>query len=79
MAKFKFQIEAGVLVRKQAKIELERSKDTLEYLYPGSSVTIREEKNWLDSTIYVQGTNFPDTKEFEDRIRDWERKIKKNC
>ncbi len=76
MAKFKFNIEAGCLIRNQVKISLERSKDKLEYSYPGSYVSIREEKNWLDSTFFVQGTNFPDTDEFEAQIKNWSNKLK---
>jgi len=76
MSKFKFQINVGFLIRKQSKIELERSKEKLEYYYPGSLVTIREEKNWFDSTFFVQGTNFPDTEEFELQIKNWEKKLK---
>jgi len=76
MAKFKFQIEAGCLIRKQTKISLELSKDKLEYLYPGSFVSIREEKDWFESTFFVQGTNFPDTDEFEAQIKNWSNKLK---
>ena len=46
MAKFRFDLEVGFLYRKQVRIELERSKDKLEYLYPGSSMSIREEKDF---------------------------------
>ena len=76
MAKFKFNVEAGCLLRNQVKISLERSRDTLEYLYPGSSVHIREEKDWFESTFFVQGTNFPDTDEFEAQIKNWSNKLK---
>jgi hypothetical protein len=79
MAKFKFELEAGVFVRKQVRLELQRSKDKLEYAYSGGRVNITEEKGIMDSTFYVQGTGFPDTDEFEKVIRDWEIKIKQVC
>ena len=75
MAKFKFTMEAGCFVKAQIKRELERSKDKLEYMYPGSSVTIREEKGFFESEFFVQGVNFPDTAEFEAQIKNWERKL----
>jgi len=78
-SKFKFQINAGALYRAQVRRELNRSKEKLEYMYTGSSVTIREEKYLLNSTFYVQGVDFPDTDEFEAQIRNWERKIKLAC
>jgi len=75
MVKFKFQLDVGFVLRNQTKIELERSKDTLEYTFSGSNVSIREEKSFLSSIFYIQGTNFPDTKEFESVIREWYDKI----
>lgn len=74
--KFKFQMIVGALYRAQVRRELNRSKYKLEYMYPGSLVTIGEEKYLLNSTFYVQGVNFPDTDEFEALIKNWERKIK---
>lgn len=55
MAKFKFTIESDCFYRKQARKELERSKDKLEYMYPGSFVSIREEKTVFDSVFFIQG------------------------
>lgn len=78
MAKFKFSIEAGILYKSQIRTELERSKAKLEYMYPGSSVTIREEKGFLESEFFIQGVNFPDTDEFETQMRNWEAKIRRN-
>ena len=75
MAKFKFTVEVGCFVRSQVRTELERSKDKLEYMYPGSSVTIREEKGFLESEFFVQGVNFPDTDEFKAQIKNWEKKL----
>lgn len=76
MAKFKFNLTAGFLVRSDVRNQLNRSKETLEYGFPGSSVTIREEKWLFESVFYVQGMNFPDTDEFYNCIKHWEKKIK---
>ena len=76
MAKFKFEIEAGFLIRNDVRTDLERSKDSLEYLYPGGSVSIREEKTFWESTFYVQGVNFPNTDKFIAEIENWTNKIK---
>jgi hypothetical protein len=81
MAKFKFTLEAGCFSKKQVKIELERSKEKLEWKYPGSTVSIREEKDfapWLfgGTTFYVQGKGFPDTDEFVKVINSWNEKMK---
>ena len=77
MVKFKFQLNAGFFVRNQVRIELRRSKEKLEYVYSDSSLSIREEKNWFDSTFYVQGTDFPD--DSFDVLEKWVKKIKANC
>ena len=79
MAKFKFSIEAGILYKNQVRTELERSKAKLEYMYPGSSVSIREEKGFLESEFFIQGVNFPDTEDFERTIKGWFKKIQTNC
>ena len=42
-------------------------------MYPGSSVTIREEKSLLESVFYIQGVNLPD--EALEEIKNWFNKI----
>jgi len=69
--KFKFELEIGCLYRKEVRNSLLRAKDKLEYEYIGSSLKIREEKTWLDSVFYIQGTNFPDTVECQNLIKNW--------
>ena len=79
MAKFKFSLEAGFLVRASVRNQLQRSKDRLQYHYDGSNVSLREERHWWGSVFYIQGKNFPDTDQFCNYIRDWETKMESNC
>lgn len=79
MARFKFSIEAGFLNKNQVRKELQNSADKLMYRYPGSTVTVREESGFLESEFHIQGTNFPDTDQFEREIRNWVNKINDAC
>jgi len=76
MAKFRFSIEAGAIYRSEIRNSLQRSVDTLKYEYPNATVSVREEKGFFESEFFVQGFDFPDTDEFELRLRKWERQIK---
>lgn len=76
MAKFRFNLTAGCLLRSDVRNQLYRSKEKLEYAYPGSFVSIREEKSFFESIFYIQGTNFPDTDDFYNVIKNWEMKIR---
>ena len=76
MAKFKFSLIAGFAIRGNIKSQLQEAKQTLEYKYPESSVSIREEKNWFETTFFIQGVNFPDTDEFSDYMKNWEKHLK---
>ena len=48
-------------------------------MYPGSSMTVREENGIFDSVFFVQGVNFPDTDEFEKEIKNWCKQIEMTC
>jgi hypothetical protein len=78
MAKFKFELTAGFLIRSDVRNQLNRSKEALEYRF-GGRVSIREEKSMLDSIFYVIGNDFQDTSEFISVIKEWELKIKSFC
>jgi len=78
VAKFKFELTAGILLRSDVRNQLNRSKEKLEYRF-GGRVSIREEKSMLDSIFYVIGYDFPDTSEFILVIKEWELKIKSFC
>jgi hypothetical protein len=73
--KFKFEIEAGFIVRNTIRTELNNSKLKLEYAYPNCSVTIHEEKTVFESVFKIQGVNLPDTDEVERVIRKWFKQI----
>lgn len=77
MAKFKFELTAGCTIRGDIRTHLNRSKSTLEYEYPGASVTITEEKGWFDSHFWIQGLYFPDTDQFVKNINGWFDQLKK--
>jgi hypothetical protein len=68
MTKFKFDLIAGCTIRSSIRNQLKRSKDKLEYQYPGSKVTISEERGWFDSRFYIHGLHFPETDEFVKQI-----------
>ena len=74
--KFKFSIEAGALNRREVRKALNNSKDKLEYAYPDATITVREDRDFLESTFYVQGVNLPDSAEHV--IKEWANKIKRN-
>jgi hypothetical protein len=76
MAKFKFELEVGFFGKDSVRDQLNRSKAKLEYTF-GGNVSITETKEFLGGRKFlVVGTGFPDTQEFVDVIRDWEKKIK---
>jgi len=79
MSKFKFEIEVGIVYRKEIKNMLNKSKINLEYAYEGGTVHISELKSFLESTFIVTGTGFPDTTKFNNEISDWKYKLKSLC
>jgi len=70
---FKFDLEAGFAIRKQVRLQLQNSKKTLEFEYPGCSVLVIEDKEMLESTFHVRGKNLPDSA--EQVIKQWGKQI----
>lgn len=67
MAKFKFNIEAGIVNRIEVRQYLAQLKTDLEFKFDGD-VLIDEDKRYLDSLFLVRGFNFPETVEFKKHI-----------
>lgn len=77
MGKFKFDLEAGLLLRGSTRTMLKNSIRKLENEYDGSSVSLTEEKYLTESIFHIRGTGFPDTQEFENVINNWFSKLKR--
>lgn len=76
MANFKFDLETGFINRSSARTMLNNSKQKLEDAYPGSYVSIIENKSFLGSEFKIRGRDFPDTNEFSNIINNWFDKLK---
>ena len=74
---FHFELEIGVFIRSGVRKELERSKEKLERLYPGSIVDIDEQKTLIGSEFRIKGRHFPS--KCRNVINNWMNQIKRNC
>lgn len=72
--RFWFEVEAGFLIRKDVRIQLENSKKKLKYWYPECQVLLIEDKSLFESKFYFEAKNLPASE--EENMRTWVNQMK---
>lgn len=75
---FKIKLSVGLILRSSVRGQVFRSKEKLERKFPGSKVSVDEQKDFASSIFYISGENFPNNAKFQDVLDRCVKKIKYN-